>query len=73
MNFDSKENGGKKSISYEHKASISCIIMWRSCLWCPITKKMEIIMRIHVHLTQWMNTDFKEMEERKAFYVKSKH
>ena len=30
MNFDYKENGGKKSFSCKAKASISCIPMWRT-------------------------------------------
>ena len=29
MNFDYKENGGKKSFSWKSKASISCILVWK--------------------------------------------
>ena len=48
MNFNSK-NGSKGSFSYESKASISLILMRRMCLWCPIMKRKEIIMWIHVY------------------------
>ena len=30
MNYDYKENGGKKSFSCESKASISYILIWRT-------------------------------------------
>ena len=51
MNFDSK-NGWKTSFSYEIKASKSFISMKRIWLWCPIMKKKDIIMRIHVYLIE---------------------
>ena len=46
-NFNSKI-GNKRSFSYETKASISLIPKRRMCLWCLITKRKEIIMRIDV-------------------------
>ena len=50
IKFDSIKNGGKKSFSRETKASISCILMRRTCLWWPIVKEREIITSIHVCL-----------------------
>ena len=48
MNFNSK-NGGKRSFSYETKASISFIPMKRTNLWCPIIGRKEIITWIRVY------------------------
>ena len=48
------------------KTLISYILMRKMCLWCPVTKRMEIIMRIHVCLTWWMNFDSSENGERKS-------
>ena len=44
-NFNSKI-GNERTFSYETKASISLIPKRRMCLWCPITERKEIIMRI---------------------------
>ena len=49
MNINSKI-GRKRSFSYETKASIIFIPMRRISLWCPIMKKKEIIMWIHIIL-----------------------
>ena len=46
-NFNST-NGNKRCFCYETKASISLIPTRRMCLWCPIMKRKEIIMWIHV-------------------------
>ena len=54
-NFNSKI-GNKRSFSYETKASISLIPKRRMCLWCPIMKRKEFIMWIHVY-PNW-NTNF---------------
>ena len=70
--FDSRENGGKKSFSYQTKASISHIPIKRTWLWCPITKKLKIITRIQVYLISWMNFDHKENGGKKSFSCKSK-
>ena len=32
MNVDYKESGGEKTFSYKSKASISCILLWRTWL-----------------------------------------
>ena len=40
-NFNSKR-GGKRSISYETKPSMSFILMSRTSLWCLIMKRKEI-------------------------------
>ena len=46
-NFNSKI-GSKRTFSYETKEAISLIPKRRMCLWCPITKRKEIIMWIDV-------------------------
>ena len=56
--------GNKRSFSYETKASISLILMRRTCLWCPIMKKKVIIMWIHVY-PNW-NTNFSFSYDTKA-------
>ena len=33
-NFDCKENSGNESFSCQTKASISCVLMWRTWLYC---------------------------------------
>ena len=47
INFDYRENGGKKNFSCKSKASISCIPIWRTWL---LAKRMEIITSIQVWL-----------------------
>ena len=54
--FDS-EIGSKRSFSFETKASISLIPTRRMCLWCPIMKRKEIIMWIHVYPNWKTNFD----------------
>ena len=39
----------RRSFYYETKASISLIPTRRMCLWCPIMKRKEIILWIHVY------------------------
>ena len=41
INFDSEENGEKKSFSCQTKALELCIPMGKTCLWHPITKIIE--------------------------------
>ena len=70
MNFNSKI-GNKSSFSYETKASISLIQKRRMCLWCPITKKNEIIMWINVY-PNW-KTNFDSKNGRKwCFSIETK-
>ena len=42
------KNDGKRSFSYETKASMSFIPIRRMCLWHPIMKRKEITMLTHV-------------------------
>ena len=58
-NFNSK-NSRKAGFSYETMVSISFIPTGRMCLWCPIMKKNEIIMWIHVYPNRKMNFDSKK-------------
>ena len=50
------KSGGKKSVSYETKASMSFIPISRMSLWCPVMKRKEIIMWISVSPTWRMTT-----------------
>ena len=71
MNFNDK-NGHKRSFSYETKASISLIPMRRMCLWCPIMKRKEIILWVHVYPI-W-NTNFNSKNgNKRSFSHKPKH
>ena len=69
ININYKENGGRKSIPYQTKVSILYILMWRTWLQCPITKRVEIIMRIQVWLTSQMNFDYKENNGKKNLFL----
>ena len=71
MNIDSK-NGRKWSFSYETNASKSFIPTGRMPLWCPIMKRMEIIMWINVYLNWKMNFDSKN-GRKWCFLLKPKH
>ena len=64
-NFNSRK-GRKGSFSDETKALISSIPMKRMCLWCPMTKKKEIIMSIHVY-PNW-KTNFDSKNGRKTSF-----
>ena len=70
MNFNSKI-GNKKGFYYVTKASISLIPRRRMCLWCPIMKRKEIIMWIHVHPNWNINFNSK-IGNKKGFYYETK-
>ena len=73
MSFDFKETSEKKSFSCKTQALKSCIPIRIMCLWCPITKRMEIIMRIQfVPFDRW-TLILRKLREGKAFLAKSKH
>ena len=65
--FDSK-NGRKWSFPYETKASISFIQTRRMWLLCPIMKRKEIIMWIHIYLNWKANFDSKNGRKRSFSY-----
>ena len=68
--FNSKI-GNKMSFSYETKASKSLIPKRRMCLWCPITKRKEIIMWIDVY-PNW-NTNFNSrISNKRSFSYETK-
>ena len=69
--FNSKI-GNKRSFSHETKASISLIPKRRMCLWCPIMKRKEIIMRIEVFPAE-IRTSILKLVIREAFLMKPKH
>ena len=66
-NINSK-NGGKRNFSYETKVLISSIRMRRMYLWCPISKKKEIIMWISVYPNWKMNFNSKNDGKRNFSY-----
>ena len=67
MNFNFK-NGRSSSFSYETKALISFIPTRRMCLWCPIMKRKEIIMWIHVYPNWKMNFSYKKSRKGSLSY-----
>ena len=73
MNFNSTKNGQNKSFSCKTKSSKPCILMKRMCLYYPITKRVEIIMRIQVCPVERMNSDSKESRGTKSISFKTKH
>ena len=72
MNINSR-NDGKKSFSFETKASILLILMRRMSLWCTIMEGKEITMCIciFVLVDKWTLT--LKILERKTFLMKPKH
>ena len=69
-NFNSKK-GEKRSFYYETKASISLIAMRRMCLWCPITKRKEIIKWIHIY-PNWKTHFNSKIGNKKSFSFETK-
>ena len=62
MNFDTEENGGKKCFSCKTKASMSCILVRRMCLWCQI-----------IHVCLFWQTIFHSKENgKKSFSYETK-
>ena len=70
-NINSKNNR-KRSFSYETKGSIPFTPTRRMSLQCPIIKRKEIIMWIHVSPIEKWNLVLK-MAEREVFLLKPKH
>ena len=71
INFYSKENRGKKSISCKTRASTSCIPITRMCLCAKSWKKSRLSQEsMFVFFDGWTLT-LRKMEERKAFLWKS--
>ena len=60
MNFDYKENGGKRGFSFKTKASILFIWIRRICLWCQMMNVMEIITSIRICLFWHIKFDVME-------------
>ena len=68
--FNSKI-GNKRSFSFETKASISLIPTRRMCLWCPIMKRKQIIMWIHVY-PNWKTYFNSKISNKRSFYYETK-
>ena len=67
INFDSMENVGKKSFSYEANVSLSFIPIRRICLLCLIMKRKDIITCIHICHYWQTNFDSKKWWKEKVF------
>ena len=61
------KNGGKKSFYHETKASKSFIPTSRMSFWKPITKRNEIIIRVHVCRHWCTKCNSKEIDGKKSF------
>ena len=72
MNLDSKENGGKKILSYETKALYIIYPYKRNEFIRPNYEKNETIIRIHVCLNWQMNFVSKHNSGKKSFSYKAK-
>ena len=68
--FNSKI-GNKRSFSFETKASISLIPTRRMCLWCPIMKRKEIVMWIHVY-RNWKTNFNSKIGNKRSFSYETK-
>ena len=68
--FNSKI-GNKRSFSFESKASISLILMTRTCLQCLVTKWKEITIWIHVH-PNWKTYINSKIRNKRSFSYDTK-
>ena len=71
MNFDFKENGGKKSFSCKSKASMSCIRIWRTLFSANNKKNRDYYEYPSLYLSR-INFDYKENRGKKSCSCKSK-
>ena len=69
--FNSKI-GNKSSFSYEIKGSISLILRRRTCLWCPIMKRNDFTIYIHIY-PNWKTYLILKLVTREVFLLKPKH
>ena len=61
------KNDGKRSLSYETKASMSFILISKTNLWCPIIKRKKIIFWFR-RCSNWLtNFDSKQWWEEELF------
>ena len=72
MNFDYKDNGEKKKLFLQIQSINIVYLNVENMLVVPITKRMEITIRIQVCLISQMNFDYEENEGKKSFSCKSK-
>ena len=72
MDYDYEENGGKKHFLQIRSFNIVYPNM-ENKIPVPITKKMEIIMCIHIYLISLMIFDYTENGGKKAFLVNLKY
>ena len=70
-NFNSKI-GNKRTFSYETKALISLIPTRKMRLRCPIVKRKEIVMWIHVY-PNWKTYFNSKLGAREVFLLNPKH
>ena len=73
MNFDFKENREKENLFLQIQSINIMYPIEEDMIVAPITKRMEIIMNIHVCLISWMNFDYKENRGKKSFLANPKH
>ena len=72
MNFDYKENGGKKAFLANPKQQYR-VSNVENIIVMPITKRMKIVMRTQVYLISKMNFDYEKNGGKKAFLANPKH
>ena len=61
---------GKRSFSFETKASISFILMKWICLWCLVMKKKEIILWICVY-PNWKMNFYSKNSKKRSFFLQN--
>ena len=72
MNFDYTESRGKKAFLANPRINIMYPNV-ESMIVAPITKRMEIVMSIHVRLISRMNFDYTESGGKEAFHANPLH
>ena len=62
----------KKKLFMQNQSINTVYRMRRMYLWCPLTKRFRIILRICVCLIWWMNLILRKLVERKVSHAKKK-
>ena len=73
MNFDYKDNGGKKSFSCQNQWINIVYLNVDDMIVVPKAKTMEIIMSIQVSIISWIAINYKENGGKKCFLANPKH
>ena len=73
MNFNYKGNGGKKKLFLPNQNINIMYPSMENMIVVPLTKRMEIITSLQVHIISWMNFDYSKNSGKKVFLANPKY